>query len=61
MQLHTHQEHTDIPLLEHTRELISKLGALGVEPSPMDGGEEDDGDWEDSEGSEDSDGDVVME
>lgn len=56
------QEHPDAPLLEHVRELIAKLEALGIKASPDD---EDDGeegeDWEDIDGSDKSDGsDVEM-
>ncbi|KAG6812957.1 hypothetical protein H0H92_015076 [Tricholoma furcatifolium] len=60
--LHTNQEHPDTPLLEHTNELIAKLEALGVAPSPVDAedGEGEDG-WEDVEGNDDSDEDVDME
>ncbi|GLB40381.1 putative tetratricopeptide repeat [Lyophyllum shimeji] len=59
--LHTNQEHPDKPLLEHVRELIGKLEALGIAPSPMDGEDEAEDGWEDVEGSEDDDGDVQME
>ncbi|KAF8071895.1 hypothetical protein FPV67DRAFT_1483083 [Lyophyllum atratum] len=59
--LHTNQEHPDAPLLEHVRELIGKLDALGITPSPADGEGEGEEGWEDVEGSEDSDGDVEME
>ena len=53
------QEHPDAPLLEHTRELITKLESLGIQPSPeQDDGDEEEG-WEDIEGSDD-DGDVEM-
>jgi len=60
--LHKTQEHPDKPLLEHVKELISKLEAQGITPSSAedDGGGDDD-DWEDAEGSEDEDGDVDME
>ncbi|KNZ81849.1 UPF0661 TPR repeat-containing protein C16D10.01c [Termitomyces sp. J132] len=59
--LHTNQQHPDTPLLEHVTELISKLDALGVTPSPMDAPDDegDDG-WEDADDSSDSDGDVEM-
>ncbi len=53
------QEHPDVPLLDHVRELISKLESLGVHPSPEDGDEEGEG-WEDVEGSDEEDGDVDM-
>ncbi|OBZ72192.1 hypothetical protein A0H81_07962 [Grifola frondosa] len=58
--LHTNQEHPDAPLLEHVHELITKLDALGIQPSPEndDSGNEDG--WEDVEGSDDSDEDVEM-
>ncbi|KAL6307451.1 TPR-like protein [Sparassis latifolia] len=60
--LHINLEHPDTPLLEHTKELIAKLDALGIQPSPDDGGKDDDGDagWEDVDGSEDEDEDVRM-
>ncbi|KAG5634925.1 hypothetical protein H0H81_000315 [Sphagnurus paluster] len=59
--LHTNQEHPDTPLLEHVKELIAKLEALGIAPSSIDAGEgeQEDG-WEDIPGSDDSDGDVEM-
>ena len=62
MQLHTNEEHPDVPLLEHVRELIAKLDALGIVPSPTEEGDDGAGDWEginDSEGEGD-DGDVDM-
>jgi hypothetical protein len=61
-QLHVREAHPDIPLLQHAKELIAKLDALGITPSPPaegDVGGEDD-DWEDVEGSEDEDGDIDM-
>ncbi|PCH42393.1 TPR-like protein [Wolfiporia cocos MD-104 SS10] len=59
--LHVNQEHPDQPLLEHARELIAKLEALGVQPSPEEDEDEGDADgWEDVEGSDDEDGDVEM-
>jgi hypothetical protein len=58
--LHKNDEHPDLPLLEHVKELIAKLDALGIAASPMDDGDEGEGEWEDLEGSEDSDGDVEM-
>lgn len=48
------EEHPDTPLLEHAKELISKLSEFGIQPSP----EDDDGpdqEWEDVEGSDDED------
>jgi hypothetical protein len=55
------EEHPDMPLLEHSKDLISQLRALGITPSPP---VEADGDvsdgWEDDEGSEDGDGDIEM-
>lgn len=56
------EEHPDTPLLEHVKELISNLDALGIGSSPLEDGDGDDveGEWED-EGSEDEDGDVAME
>ncbi|KAL4248055.1 TPR-like protein [Abortiporus biennis] len=58
--LHINQEHPDTPMLEHVKELIGKLSALGIEPSPE--GEDEEGDeWEDAEGSDDdADDDVDM-
>ncbi|GJE88637.1 TPR-like protein [Phanerochaete sordida] len=48
--LHEAQEHPDAPLLEHVHELIGKLAAQGVQPSPEDDGDEDDeGGWEDED------------
>ncbi|KAJ7170707.1 hypothetical protein C8R43DRAFT_980582 [Mycena crocata] len=60
--LHTNEGHPDTPLLEHVRELVGKLDALGIKPSPVDedGGEGQEGEWEDVDGSEDGDGDVEM-
>ncbi|KAJ7104136.1 hypothetical protein B0H15DRAFT_766922 [Mycena belliarum] len=59
--LHTNEGHPDTPLLEHVKELVAKLDALGIKPSPAG---EDEGDaqeeWEDVDGSEDGDGDVEM-
>ncbi|KAH9838479.1 uncharacterized protein C8Q71DRAFT_832634 [Rhodofomes roseus] len=57
---HVNQDHPDKPLLEHVHELIGKLEALGIQPSPEDGDDEDANGWEDVEGSEDSDEDVEM-
>ena len=61
-QLHVGEEHPDKPLLEHTQELIAKLDALGIAPSPLeDGGSDDEGEaWEDVDDSDDDDGDVKM-
>ncbi|CDO73722.1 hypothetical protein BN946_scf185015.g50 [Trametes cinnabarina] len=58
--LHINQEHPDKPLLEHVRELIAKLEALGIQPSPDQEGGDEDGDWENVEDSDDEDGDVEM-
>ena len=61
-KLHMNEGHPDTPLLEHVKELVEKLDALGIKPSPV-GDEEGDGgqeDWEDVDGSEDEDGDVEM-
>ncbi|KII90009.1 hypothetical protein PLICRDRAFT_108697 [Plicaturopsis crispa FD-325 SS-3] len=60
--LHTNEEHPDAPMLEHVKELIVQLDALGIKPSPA-GADEDEGggedeEWEDEDGSED--GDVEM-
>ncbi|KAL0061914.1 hypothetical protein AAF712_011198 [Marasmius tenuissimus] len=58
--LHINEQHPDTPLLDHVKELIGKLEALGIKASPP---EEDDGegegDWVD-EDSADEDGDVEM-
>lgn len=60
--LHVNQDYPDKPLLEHVEELLAKLNALGIQPSPDDDDDEGgDGDgWEDAEGSEDGDSDVDM-
>ncbi|KIY71487.1 TPR-like protein [Cylindrobasidium torrendii FP15055 ss-10] len=56
-RLHVQEEHPDVPLLDHARELIKQLEALGIHYVPED---EDDGDgWEDV-GSEGEDDDVDM-
>ncbi|KAJ6576466.1 hypothetical protein DFH09DRAFT_1149481 [Mycena vulgaris] len=59
--LHTNEGHPDTPLLEHVKELVAKLDALGIQPSPV-GEDEGEGqeEWEDVDGSEDGDGDVEM-
>ncbi|KAF8206400.1 hypothetical protein K438DRAFT_1578140 [Mycena galopus ATCC 62051] len=58
--LHTNEGHPDTPLLEHVKELVAKLDALGIKPSPVaEGDGDDEGEWED-EGSDDEDGDVEM-
>ncbi|KAJ7773281.1 hypothetical protein B0H16DRAFT_1511732 [Mycena metata] len=60
--LHTNEGHPDTPLLEHVKELVAKLDALGIKPSPV--GEDDregEGEWEDADGSEDGDGDGDVE
>lgn len=59
-QLHDNQEHPDKPLLEHVHELIGKLEALGIQPSPEDADDGGEDDWEDAEGSDDDDEDVEM-
>ncbi|TFK27127.1 TPR-like protein [Coprinopsis marcescibilis] len=56
--LHRNQEHPDVPISEHVEELIAKLAAQGVTPSPIDDGD-DDGEWDDLV-SEDGDSDVEM-
>jgi hypothetical protein len=48
--------HPDAPLLEHSKELISKLDALGITPSPPEGEDDVNDEWECS----DSDGDIEM-
>lgn len=58
--MHRNEEHPDLPLLGHVEELIGKLDALGIASSPLEEGEEGEGNWEDLDGSEDSDGDVEM-
>jgi len=60
--LHVQEEHPDIPLLKHVKELVAKLETLGIRASPPaeGGGDEDVDDWEDVEESEDGDGDVDM-
>ncbi|KAF8686792.1 hypothetical protein AX14_003803 [Amanita brunnescens Koide BX004] len=50
--LHTTQEHSDEPILEHVEELITKLEAQGITPTPAE--EDEGGEWEDV-ASEDSD------
>jgi len=55
--LHINEEHPDTPLLEHCEELIGKLEALGIQPSPDDDDGDEDG-WEDFGGSEDEDVDM---
>lgn len=58
--LHTNEKHPDIPLLEHVKELIAKLDALGITTSPEDDdGDDDEAEWEDD--SEDGNGDIEME
>lgn len=51
-----------MPLLEHVKELISKLDEMGIKPSPTEeaGGEGDEDEWESDDGSLDGDGDVEM-
>lgn len=57
-QLFTDQEHPDAPLLEHAKELITKLDTQGITPSRAN--MVDDDNWEDEDGSGDGDGDVEM-
>ncbi|KZV68291.1 TPR-like protein [Peniophora sp. CONT] len=59
LALHVAQDHPDMPLRDHARELVEKLEALGVKASP-EGEEEGEEGWEDDIGSEDGDGDVEM-
>lgn len=52
MQLHVDQQYPDEHLLEHTKELIGQLHALGIRPSEQDDdaadpGQDEDG-WEDT-------------
>ncbi|KXN84744.1 UPF0661 TPR repeat-containing protein C16D10.01c [Leucoagaricus sp. SymC.cos] len=59
--LHLNQDYPDKPILAHVEELITKLEALGVKPSPIDEGDgvdDGEGEWEDV--SEDEDGDIRM-
>jgi hypothetical protein len=62
VKLHMNEGHPDTPLLEHVKELVEKLDALGIKPSPVgeDDGDGQEGEWEDVDGSEDEDGDVEM-
>ena len=60
LQLHVNQGHSDLPIREHVQELISKLEELDIKPSPEDGGQDDDDDWEDCEESDSSNSDVEM-
>lgn len=46
--------------MEHAHELIGKLEALGIQPSPDNGDDEDADSWEDADESEDDDEDVEM-
>lgn len=56
--MHANEKHPDTPLLEHVKELIAKLDALGVAASPVEDGDgEGEGEWEDDS----EDGDVEME
>ncbi|KAF9267726.1 TPR-like protein [Marasmius fiardii PR-910] len=58
--LHINERHPDTPLLNHVRELISKLEALGIkDPMEEEGQDEDEDEWVD-EDSADEDGDVEM-
>lgn len=56
IQLHTTQDHPDKPVLDHVKELITKLEAQGITPSPA---EDEEGEWEDAE-SEGEEEDVEM-
>ncbi|KIM39823.1 hypothetical protein M413DRAFT_446743 [Hebeloma cylindrosporum] len=61
--LHRNQEHPDKPLLEHVKELITKLDGLGITASPVNESgdrDEDEDEWESDDGSVDGDGDVEM-
>lgn len=58
--LHVNQGHPDLPLREHVNELVSKLEELGIKPSPEDDDGQNDEEWEDYEGSDNSDSDVEM-
>ncbi|KAJ7593135.1 hypothetical protein C8J56DRAFT_1162084 [Mycena floridula] len=51
--LHVNENHPDIPLLDHVKELIAKLDAMGIKPSPLE--EEDQKEWEDVDSSGDED------
>lgn len=59
LQLFTNQEHPDAPLLEHVKELVANLDALGIGPTPI-GEDEDDEEEGNGEDWEDEDGDVDM-
>ncbi|KAF7966534.1 hypothetical protein HWV62_38058 [Athelia sp. TMB] len=59
--LFTNQDHPDTPLLEHAKELASKLRELGITPSPIDDEEEGEEGWEDGDASDEDEGDVDME
>jgi len=50
IQLHTTQDHPDKPILDHVKELITKLEAQGITPSPA---EHEEGEWESEEEEED--------
>ena len=58
-QLHETQEHPDQPIYEHVLELIAKLESQGIQPSPDDEEDENEGGWDGLE-SDDEDGDVEM-
>ncbi|KAG8212982.1 hypothetical protein J3R82DRAFT_11368 [Butyriboletus roseoflavus] len=47
--LHTSQGHPDLPLLEHVKELIGTLDALGIQPSPAEEEDGSDEEWEERE------------
>ncbi|KAG7089599.1 hypothetical protein E1B28_011266 [Marasmius oreades] len=57
--LHINEQHPDTPLLDHVRELIAKLDALGIKVSTEEDGADGEGEWID-EDSADEDGDVEM-
>ncbi|KAI9566812.1 hypothetical protein HD554DRAFT_2205794 [Boletus coccyginus] len=54
--LHASQGHPDIPLLDHVKELVGALDALGIHPAEEEG---DDEEWEEVS-DDDEDGDIEM-
>ena len=54
-QLHINQEHSDAPLLEHVRELLTKLDGMGINSSL-----EHEDQWEGWEDVDSDDSDVNM-
>lgn len=58
-QLFKSQEHPDVPLLEHAKELAAKLTELGITSSPNDEEQEEEI-WEDDDDSDEDEEDVEM-